>query len=195
MKHLLIPGILVLVLSGCQPGSKTLPTGSVSLIDRQLDQKEWKTAEVISLNDSVVFKAMQDENHLYLSIDFQEQDSSEYRWVEIYIDTNTDILRLHASGQLGQQLRSEQEQAWNDEWLWGNNEHWQATKHGLNTRENQGYEFSLEKKLFDQLPPRVMVVSFIADKTQGFNHPPAQLTFPEMAKDNTPAGWHQLRLD
>lgn len=135
---------------------------------------------------------MIDNDHLFLSVDYLETDSLEYRWIELFLDKGTDIFRLHASGQLGQQVKSEQD--WSEDWNWGNNEHWIATKHGLSTLENRGYEFSIDRKWLTQSTLKLIVVAFIADKTQGFDIKPHELIFPENSNRSNSTSWHQLNL-
>ncbi|MAE81859.1 MAG: hypothetical protein CMB80_03930 [Flammeovirgaceae bacterium] len=144
------------------------------------------------INDSIKYSISLGHEGLLVSIDFRENDNQEYRWVELYVKSvDNRLYRLHASGQLGEQVFNGQE--WTEEWDWGNNQYWEATTHGLNTERNRFYEILLQGDLAKD-SMTMMLVLFIADKRKDFSTKPTEITFPEYASRDNPDTWKTINI-
>ena len=55
--------------------------------------------ETYTINDSIEVKIIKDESKLKFITDFKDADANEYRWIELYVQTNQDeLFRFHISG-------------------------------------------------------------------------------------------------
>ena len=171
--------------------TKKIAIGTAQVEKNAYNEQEWKKSSTISLNDSIQVQFQQDEKNIYIGIDFMQADEGEYRWVELFTEYEGILLRLHASGQLGEQLYNGID--WTEEWDWGNNEKWLANKHGMNTKENRAYVFSLEKERFGTKKMSLMLSVFSIQKTADFSTPPNITNFPEIANNKESTSWFSIK--
>lgn len=155
---------------------------------------DWHNAIHQSINDSVQLHIAQTQDQLFLAVDFIEPDSTEYRWVELFLLGEKSNYRLHASGQLGEQ-RNDEHSNWTEDWEWGNNRQWEATRHGLNKVTNSVYIFSIAKDMLSADVLSFMVEVSIADKSKSFDQETKVIRHPNKSKRDLSSTWASYNLN
>ena len=190
--------VLLLFLMSCKTIVKSpkelfaIPQGATNIEDNRFNPTEWSKAKKLTINDSLSLHVLQDESDLFLAVDFSKNDSTVFRWVELFFERNGQLYRLHASGQLGQQVLDGK--SWTEDWNWGNNEKWISTKHGMNTTINRAYEFKIDKSFIGKEKIKFMTSISSAKKTPDFSIPPVHVHFPKGVKNTKSDGWLELQL-
>lgn len=179
-------------MSNCS-NSEKLPLGEVNVSDNEFTPQEWIGSKSIKITDSINLNFLQDDKNLFLGIDFYNAKESEYRWVELFIIENGKMVRLHASGQLGEQQFDGNE--WNEDWAWGNNQNWEASKHGLDYKKNRGYELSINKTRLNTKEMKFMLSISKVEKTSDFSSKPEVLNYPKNGNNQDPKTWKTIFID
>lgn len=188
-----LPLLLLLALATLSCSDSTeIPNGEIDISDNELIAAEWQDSKSIVIGDSLNLRMLQNNENLFVGIDFQKHNVLEYRWVELFFIENGEMIRLHASGQLGEQAFNGA--SWNDEWEWGNNDQWVASKHGLSYDRNRGYEFSIAKsRLSDQKIQFMLSVSKVK-KTADFSEKAVVANYPEGSDNLKSKTWKIIKF-
>ncbi len=184
------------MLASCENNEPAIPNGEKVALNNLLGAGEWDNSKIFPINDSLRMRMHQDEQNIYIAVDFDEVNLNQYRWVELYIYDSARHYRFHASGQLGEQyLRPPY---WTENWNWGNNEMWTATTQRLAGEErksssNQAYEFQFEKKKFKSRHLRVLFHGYTINTQATFDASPFRYYYPADADRFKAESWMPIQ--